>query len=268
MDVSLNPLLDNELNQINMNILEVAFARTDREWNMKNVLSPFIRLYYVQSGEAYIEYKKRTVKLEGGNIYLIPSNLEFSYWCDSSMYKLYAHITLPGRDNYDLFSNYKDCIILSGQQKRIDTIVEEWNSGDILSSISIKTTLYQTVLEALLQENISLGAIQEYSELVKQAIQIIKNNPHLSLTAPRLAELLFVSPSQLQKKFRKEMKISLGQYLNEQVMFSAVNLLRVPDRSIKEISDTLGFCDQFHFSRRFCEYYGMPPSQYRKSILF
>ena len=52
MDVSLNPLLDNELNQINMNILEVAFARTDREWNMKNVLSPFIRLYYVQSGEA------------------------------------------------------------------------------------------------------------------------------------------------------------------------------------------------------------------------
>ena len=110
MDVSLNPLLDNELNQINMNILEVAFARTDREWNMKNVLSPFIRLYYVQSGEAYIEYKKRTVKLEGGNIYLIPSNLEFSYWCDSSMYKLYAHITLPGRDNYDLFSNYKDCI--------------------------------------------------------------------------------------------------------------------------------------------------------------
>ena len=58
MDVSLNPLLDNELNQINMNILEVAFARIDREWNMKNVLSPFIRLYYVQSGEAYIEYKK------------------------------------------------------------------------------------------------------------------------------------------------------------------------------------------------------------------
>ena len=112
MDVSLNPLLDNELNQINMNILEVAFARIDREWNMKNVLSPFIRLYYVQSGEAYIEYKKRTVKLEGGNIYLIPSNLEFSYWCDSSMYKLYAHITLPGRDNYDLFSNYKDCIIV------------------------------------------------------------------------------------------------------------------------------------------------------------
>ena len=70
MDVSLNPLLDNELNQINMNILEVAFARIDREWNMKNVLSPFIRLYYVQSGEAYIEYKKRTV---GGRQHLSDS---------------------------------------------------------------------------------------------------------------------------------------------------------------------------------------------------
>lgn len=268
MDVSMNPILDKELNRINMNILEVAFARTDREWNMKNVISPFVRLYYVQSGEAYIEYSGTTIKLTAGNIYLIPSNLEFSYWCDNSMYKLYAHINLLGSNNYDLFSCHKDCIILSHQQERIDTLVQEWHRGDILSSISIKTALYQTVLEALLQENISLGAIEEYSELVKRTIQLIKHNPHLSLTAPRLAELLFVSPSQLQKKFRKEMHIPLRQYVNEQVMFSAVNLLRVPDRSIKEISDTLGFCDQFHFSRRFCEYYGMPPSQYRKSILF
>lgn len=97
---------------------------------------------------------------------------------------------------------------------------------------------------------------------------MIKSSPHQSLTAQRLAELLFVSPSQLQKKFRQEMKVSLGQYVNEQVMFAAVNLMRSPEKSIKEISDALGFCDQFHFSRRFCEYYGMPPSQYRKSIIF
>lgn len=251
-----------------MNILEMSFARIDREWNMKNVISPFVRIYYVQSGEAFIQYHNQTVKLSSGNIYLIPSHLEFSYWCDSSMSKLYAHINLLDYNNYDLFSGYDKCIVLTNKQPVINSIIQEWQQGDILSSLSLKSTLYQTVVEAILQEHISLGTIEEYSDLVRKAIQIIKDRPHQSLTAQTLAELLFVSPSQLQKKFRKEMKLSLGQYIKEQVMFAAANLLRAQDKSIKEISDTLGFCDQFHFSRRFCEYYGMSPSLYRKSILF
>lgn len=268
MEVLTNPLLYKELNQINMNILEMSFARIDREWNMKNVISPFVRIYYIQSGEAFIQYHNQTVKLSSGNIYLIPSHLEFSYWCDSSMSKLYAHINLLDYNNYDLFSGYDKCIVLTTKQPVINSIIQEWQQGDILSSLSLKSTLYQTVVEAILQEHISLGTIEEYSDLVKKAIQIIKNKPHQSLTAQTLAELLFVSPSQLQKKFRKEMKLSLGQYIKEQIMFAAANLLRDQDKSIKEISDTLGFCDQFHFSRRFCDYYGMSPSLYRKSILF
>lgn len=268
MEFYKNALLEKELSRLNMNILDIACAKIDSEWNMENVISPFIRIYYVQTGEAYIKCNGNTIKLSGGNIYLIPSNFEFSYWCDSYMYKLYAHINILGYNNYDLFSNYKECIILEDKQKEIDKIIEQWKCGNLLSSFSIKTALYQTVLEAILQENIFLGEIEEYSELIKCTIEIIKQNPHLSLTAQKLAEMLFVSPSQLQKKFRQEMNISLGQYVNEQVTFSAVNMLRASNKSIKEISDTLGFCDQFHFSRRFCEYYGMPPFRYRKSILF
>lgn len=101
METLQNPLLNKELNRINMNILEVSFATIDSEWNMQHVISPFIRLYYAQSGEACIEYNGKTLRMTGGNIYLIPSNLEFSYWCDSSMCKLYAHINLLGYNNYD-----------------------------------------------------------------------------------------------------------------------------------------------------------------------
>lgn len=263
-----NTLLEKELQRINMNILDISYARIDTEWNMRNVRSPFTRIYFAQTGKAYVKYRETTIEMQGGNIYLIPSNLDFSYWCNSFMYKLYAHINILGYDNYDLLSECNKCIILPNRQKEINDIIEQWHRGDVLSSISIKANLYQTVLEALLRENISLGEIEEYSKLVKDALRIIKRGPHLSLTAQSLAEMLFVSPSQLQKKFRQEMGLSLGQYINEQVMFSAVNMLRSPHKSIKEISDSLGFCDQFHFSRRFHEYYGMSPSRYRKSILF
>lgn len=267
MEVLENPLLDRELNHININILEVSYATIDNRWRMQQVISPFVRIYYAQAGEAYISCHGKTIPLTGGNIYLIPSNLEFSYWCDSHMTKLYAHINLLGYNNYDLFSAYPECIVLTDRQREINEIIAQWRRGDVLSSISIKSSLYRTVLEALVQAQIPLGEIETYSDLINRALGIIKKNPHLSLTAHHLAEMLFVSPSQLQKKFRQEMHVSLGQYVNEQVMFAAVNLLRVQERSIKEISDSLGFCDQFHFSRRFCEYYGMPPSHYRRSIL-
>lgn len=267
MEILNNPLISKELRRIDMNILDISYARIDKQWNMKNVRSPYTRIYFAQTGEAYIKYREKTIEMCGGNIYLIPSNLEFSYWCNSFMCKLYAHINILGYDNYDLLSDCKECIVLSDKQREIDTIIGQWHRADILSSISIKASLYQTIMEALFLENISLGEIEEYSKLVKETLKIIKANPHLSLTAQNLADRFFVSPSQLQKKFRQEMNISLGQYINEQVMFCAVNMLRSPNKSIKEISDALGFCDQFHFSRRFCEYYGMPPSQYRKSIL-
>lgn len=134
-----------------------------------------------------------------GNIYLIPSNLEFSYGCGGSMSKLYAHINLLGYNNYDLLSSCPRCIVLENRQTEIDDVISWWRQGDILSSLSIKTAFYRTVLEALQQEHISFGEIETYSDLVKRALQIIKKNPHLSLTAQKLAEMLFVSPSQLQK---------------------------------------------------------------------
>ena len=42
-------------------------------------------------------------------------------------------------------------------------------------------------------------------------------------------------------------------------------LLRT-EKSIGQISNTLGFCDQFYFSRRFRQLCGVTPLQYRKKI--
>lgn len=50
MNVLENPLLERELNRINMNILEISYAKIDSRWRMQHVISPFIRLYYVQTG--------------------------------------------------------------------------------------------------------------------------------------------------------------------------------------------------------------------------
>jgi transcriptional regulator GlxA family with amidase domain len=43
----------------------------------------------------------------------------------------------------------------------------------------------------------------------------------------------------------------------------AVDLLRRQELSLAQIAESLGFHDAFHFSKRFKEAYGTPPSVFR-----
>ena len=66
--------------------------------------------------------------------------------------------------------------------------------------------------------------------------------------------------------FKKEIGVSVGRYIDDRLMYVAELELRRGEKSINEISDMLGFCDQFYFSRRFSQTYGIPPIKYRKTF--
>ena len=60
-----------------------------------------------------------------------------------------------------------------------------------------------------------------------------------------IADSLFMSKNTLAKNFRREVGIPIGKYIDKQVFFEAEILLTKSSMSVKEISGTLGFCDQF-----------------------
>jgi AraC-like DNA-binding protein len=53
-------------------------------------------------------------------------------------------------------------------------------------------------------------------------------------------------------------------YLNHLRLQRAVELLNTTDQPIKQISDQLGFSDQFYFSRAFNKIYNHSPSEHRR----
>ena len=112
--------------------------------------------------------------------------------------------------------------------------------------------------------NTDLGKIEEYSPLVKQAIQYIDSHLHSGLSVSEIVSEMYVSESQLQKAFKNETGVSPGKHIADKLLFVSEQLLRTTDRSIKDISTELGFCDPFYFSRCFTKRYGIPPSTYRK----
>ena len=64
-------------------------------------------------------------------------------------------------------------------------------------------------------------------------------------------------------QIEKETGKTVGQYLDNLLWAEAKRRLLLSDASVRAISEELGFCDQFYFSRRFRQLFGVTPSYYR-----
>ena len=108
---------------------------------------------------------------------------------------------------------------------------------------------------------------QEYEAFLKCKLYIDEN--HLTLYSPRqIAEGVFISQQHLQRLFKKYLKVTPYQYLNNLRMNIAAAALIETDHSIAEISKECGFLDSFYFSARFKMIYGSSPRAFRKSHVF
>lgn len=81
-----------------------------------------------------------------------------------------------------------------------------------------------------------------------------------------MADALFIPPEQLRKAFRAETGIPIGKYIHNRLMTKAELEVRRGEFSVKELSQRLGFCDQFYFSRCFAQKYGLSPVKYRQKV--
>ncbi len=69
-----------------------------------------------------------------------------------------------------------------------------------------------------------------------------------------------------RKRFRKLSGRSPGRYRTGLLMERACQMLSEPGVLLRDISDELGFCDEYHFSRQFSKTVGWSPSEYRSRI--
>ncbi|MEM6476672.1 MAG: AraC family transcriptional regulator [Pseudomonadota bacterium] len=80
------------------------------------------------------------------------------------------------------------------------------------------------------------------------------------------ARMLGQSYEAFRKRFRKLSGRSPGRYRTSLIMERACDMLSEPGVLLRDISDELGFCDEYHFSRQFSKTVGWSPSEYRSRI--
>ncbi len=266
VQIEQNDLFKKELNRLNMDISEIAYARLDTSWNI-SVQSPFTRIYGIVSGEGHVVSKGKDTPLLPGNIVIIPAETSVSLFCPEKMEKLYFHINLLRYDGYDWLGEYNNPIVLSDHSQEIDNAIRLFREHSITGAMALRSWLWKIIVEAISQENVPLRDIEEYSHNIKKAIRYIDEHLNADLSAALIADDLFLSAGHLQKQFRAEVGVPLGRYIRDRLMFAAERQLRTTTETVRTVSEQLGYCDQFYFTRCFTARYGMSPTAYRRNRL-
>jgi two-component system response regulator YesN len=102
--------------------------------------------------------------------------------------------------------------------------------------------------------------------IVQKLKAYINENLYEELTREELASYVYLNPAYLSRLFRKETGLSLSDYILQERMRKAADMLLCTDKTISEIADSLGYDNFSYFARLFKKIYGMTPQYYRKSL--
>ena len=97
---------------------------------------------------------------------------------------------------------------------------------------------------------------------VQKIMRMVESGP--ALTIRDLATEINLSPSHLQRLFKHHTGVSMGEWLSEQRLQRAADLLAKSYLSVKEIAHTVGYEHPSSFIRAFERRFTQPPARYRK----
>ena len=119
----------------------------------------------------------------------------------------------------------------------------------------------QTVMAKLEKEpDVPTDEQTERIDLVKAYVE---QHIRERITVKDLAELVHVNEQYLMRIFKKETGKSVVEYITEQRMFMASDLLRNTDLSINFIADCVGCENYSYFTKLFKKYTDLTPREYR-----
>lgn len=105
------------------------------------------------------------------------------------------------------------------------------------------------------------------NEFVQKVVVQVLENFNRPQSVNCIAQQLFVNRSYLSQVFKKQSGMTLSAYLTRVKMVRGSMLLVATNKSVAEISTTLGYEDKEHFSNVFRSHVGMLPRAYRKAAV-
>lgn len=150
-------------------------------------------------------------------------------------------------------------IVELGQTRRLMPIID--SLADTTTEKQVKTAIsFISILTDIHFENENSNPENALSK-IENLLELIKNNPEKWYDCRFMAEYCNMSEVHLRRIFKKETGMSPKLYIDNVKIKKASELL-LKNFSVKNVSDILGYSDQFHFSRRFKDVTGSSPRDF------
>ena len=104
-----------------------------------------------------------------------------------------------------------------------------------------------------------------YSQLIKEVVAYIGNHISVEVNVTILSETFHVNASHLARKFKKETRYTISEYVNQQKVEAAKLLLQGKEMSVGEVAERLGYNSSSYFSKVFKKLTGTAPANYADS---
>lgn len=258
----------NLINGIHMRLGYVGYAVVGSKWNTNQLATPFNRLYLIENGTGVLSTEKETLILEPGKAYLLPAGLPCSYHCDENLSLLFFHFNLSQPNQFDLMRNFDRLAVVDFPLDRFAHLREICGKSSYADAFEVTCSINNIVLEMNRKHRFHWDEIPAYSNCVANTIANINGSLSAQLRIDELAQQCYISRSYLARQFRKEVGITIKQYINMQLINSAQWQLCNTDASVEKISSDLGFCNQFYFSECFKKHCRVSPLQYRNGTRY
>lgn len=263
------------------------------DWKQRPVKNNFFELVLIKNGKGTQCINYNDYEYEKGSIFLLPplkchsfnikesTNFVFlkftdsffknvnkmtidrNEWFKEASYILSNYNQLPG----DIIKNEVDRNYL---ENLIDMILQESRSyGE--DSVSLITSFMTSILEILIR-NIKNSTYFETpnnnsdNRITKMLAYINENIDKTELLkVENLADIFMMSPTYVSEYFKKQVKMSLREYIIKgKLKLVEIRLLN-SDFTLTEIADELGFTDVSHLSKTFKRYAGTSIKEFKNN---
>ena len=261
------------------------------EWRARPVKNNFFELVLVKSGIGTQCINYNMSSYQKGSLFLLPplkchsftivepTKFVFLKFTDS-FFKNIDHIHIDRNEWFKeasyILSNYnqlpgdiiKDDIDRKHLESLIHIILEESRNHGATST-SLITSLMTSVLEILIR-NIKKSSYAEISKKttdhrITKMLNYINENIDKSelLKIDHLANVFMMSPTYVSEYFKKQVGMSLREYIIKAKLKLVEIRLINSDFTLTQIADDLGFTDVSHLSKTFKRYAGVSIREFK-----
>jgi AraC-like DNA-binding protein len=244
-----------------------------------------IEINYVRNGKCYLKIEEKIIPFQKGDCMILYPNTEHYFFTTKEKavlvqleFKLDIFPQMfpkPELKNqllflYQLLTHSQQVIKIRNNtemNRLINKAVRELN--DKKSNFDVLTRLYLAELFILISRELDKRldfANKQTDQQTQATIQYIHSNYNQIVQFEMFAKELGVSSRYLRLNFKKKIGVSPIAYLIEYRINKALELFKDQSLSIKEIAFDSGFISQQYFSKKFKEYIGITPFEYRNNL--